>query len=73
MFAFECPKCGSPFFRTTSAYDAPVLSRQCRGALVRGEPSGYKYAGCDFTWQSTDDSKYGLGPGADFECTEETE
>lgn len=55
---FKCPLCGSPFFKTISAYDAKPMTRQCRGTLVRGPDE--RYRGCSYTWTSDLDRRNGL-------------
>ena len=58
MSEFKCPACGSDCFR--SDISARPWVGHCKGKFLGRM---HEYAGCDFTWERTDeeDAKVGLG------------
>lgn len=56
-FGFECPKCGSSYFKTVSELTIKPWVRRCRGNWTG---HGKNYSGCDYTWTSDRDAYHGL-------------
>lgn len=62
---FKCPVCGSEYFTTLHTEPDQPWIRQCRGRFLGMTPHEKHYSGCDFTWPSTHDNRYGLENGRD--------
>lgn len=54
-FNFKCPRCSGSTFGSVLSPGYAVLKRHCHGYMPDGLP-------CRFTWDETDDAKYGLTP-----------